>query len=470
MQSIETSSSIDAPFKASPESSQYDIVCVGFGPAALAIAIAIHERGASFDKSVLFLERQAEFGWHTGMLLPGTKMQISFMKDLATMRNPQSYFTFVNYLHKHNRLANFINLSTQTPFREEFNDYMKWCASHFRDQVTYNQEVLNVSPGQQKAPSPESAIDCFWVTSRDVQSGDVQRICSKHVIVANGGEYSIPKGLKSPDSSDRIVHSSQYLNRVPQQFKDENGNYNFAVVGGGQSAVEISEDLQSRYPKSRVSLIFRDSALRPSDDSPFVNEIFDPASVDEFYSLDSAHRKQTLKKNKATNYSVVRLPLIEHIYEKIYRQRLLKPEPRDWTLSIYNNSEVFGAKKAKSGEGLILQLRNTITDEVKVSEQAYDLVVLATGYHRRPFSGILKDLKPLLLSESEDNGSLVQRNYRLLFKPGSVVRDAAIWLQGSCETTHGISDTLLSILAVRADELLDSINASRKTVEVKAHL
>ena len=33
-----------------------------------------------------------------------------------------------------------------------------------------------------------------------------------------------------------------------------------------------------------------------------------------------------------------------------------------------------------------------------------------------------------------------------------------------------ISDTLLSILAVRADELLDSINASKKTVEVKARL
>lgn len=170
-----------------------------------------------------------------------------------------------------------------------------------------------------------------------------------------------------------------------------------------------------------------------------MNEIFDPASVDEFYSLDSACRKQSLKKNKATNYSVVRLPLIEHIYEKIYRQRLLKPDPRDWTLSIYNNSEVLGAKKAGSSETMNLQLKNTITGEVEVTEDAYDLVVLATGYQRKPFSGILKDLKPLLLSASEDNGSLVQRNYRLLFRPGSVVRDAAIWLQGSCEVTHGVS-------------------------------
>lgn len=73
MESIQTSSAIDAPSKASPESSQYDIVCVGFGPAALAIAIAMHERGFSSNKNVLFLERQAEFGWHTGMLLPEQK-------------------------------------------------------------------------------------------------------------------------------------------------------------------------------------------------------------------------------------------------------------------------------------------------------------------------------------------------------------------------------------------------------------
>lgn len=108
-------------------------------------------------------------------------------------------------------------------------------------------------------------------------------------------------------------------------------------------------------------------------------------------------------------------------------------------MSLYHNSEVFGANISKSGNALNLRLKNTITGETKVTEQAYDLVVLATGYQRKPLAGILKDLKPLLLSTSEENGSFVQRNYRLLFKPGSVVRDAAIWMQGSCETTHGVS-------------------------------
>lgn len=123
----------------------------------------------------------------------------------------------------------------------------------------------------------------------------------------------------------------------------------------------------------------------------------------------------------------------------MYRQRLLTPDPRDWKLSLYHNSEVIGAKKSASGDALSLQLKNTITGESKVTTQPYDVVVVATGYQRKPFAGILKDLKPLLLSASEENGSLVQRNYRVLFRPGSVVRDAAIWMQGSCETTHGVS-------------------------------
>lgn len=116
---------------------------------------------------------------------------------------------------------------------------------------------------------------------------------------------------------------------------------------------------------------------------------------------------------------------------------------------------MFGANTSESGNALSLQLRDTITGETKATEQAYDLVVLATGYQRKPFAGILKDLKPLLLSGSDESGSLVQRNYRLHFRPGSVVRDAAIWMQGSCETTHGVSFKTYVDSDVRLTQALD---------------
>jgi L-ornithine N5-oxygenase len=42
----------------------------------------------------------------------------------------------------------------------------------------------------------------------------------------------------------------------------------FAVVGSGQSAAEIFNDLSERFPDAEVKLIIKGASLRPSDDSP----------------------------------------------------------------------------------------------------------------------------------------------------------------------------------------------------------
>ncbi|CDO69497.1 hypothetical protein BN946_scf184785.g2 [Trametes cinnabarina] len=105
----------------------YDVIGLGFGPANIAIAGAIVEKWANSNtgsshaplQQVLFIEKQPEFRWHPGMLLPNSRMQISFLKDLATLRSPQSPFTFLAYLHSQDRLLNFINRGSFTPTRKE---------------------------------------------------------------------------------------------------------------------------------------------------------------------------------------------------------------------------------------------------------------------------------------------------------------------------------------------------------------
>ncbi len=79
-----------------------DVIGVGFGPSNLAFAVAVEERQCSVSRplSTLFLEKQDNFVWHQDMLLPGSKMQISFLKDLVTLRNPHSRHTFISYLHE----------------------------------------------------------------------------------------------------------------------------------------------------------------------------------------------------------------------------------------------------------------------------------------------------------------------------------------------------------------------------------
>lgn len=248
-----------------------DLICIGFGPASLAIAIALQDeleatKGKNGRKPrVCFLEKQPHFAWHAGMLLPGAKMQISFIKDLATLRNPRSEFTFLNYLKHHDRLVQFSNLGTFLPTRAEFADYMGWCAGHFTDVVDYGQEVLEVFPNQ-AVDSSEPPVDSFAVKSRSIIDGSVSTRVARNVVIATGGKPHIPASF--PSNDPRVIHSSQYIRQVPALLLDKDYPYSIAVVGSGQSAAEIFNDLHHRYPQAKTSLIIRDTALRPSDDSP----------------------------------------------------------------------------------------------------------------------------------------------------------------------------------------------------------
>ena len=108
------------------ETLEYDVIGVGFGPANLAIAIALEEDARTRESGLryCFLDSKPAFEWHGGMLLENSRMQISYLKDLATLRNPASRYTFVNYLHAKQRLLPFINLGSVNPSRIEYNDYL----------------------------------------------------------------------------------------------------------------------------------------------------------------------------------------------------------------------------------------------------------------------------------------------------------------------------------------------------------
>jgi L-ornithine N5-monooxygenase len=244
-----------------------DLLCVGFGPASLAIAIAMHDAYASSSTpppKVLFLEKQPRFAWHAGMQLPGAKMQISFLKDLATPRDPTSRFTFLNYLFSVGRLNHFINLSTFLPTRVEYEDYLRWCAGHFEREgkVAYGMEVECVRAGQK---SKDGKVTSFSVTARG-SDGEMVTRRARHVVVAVGGRPAIPRNLQG---LKHVSHSSQFANRITQIQEREAGRpLRFAVVGSGQSAAEIFNDLWERFPDAQVKLVIKGASLRPSDDSP----------------------------------------------------------------------------------------------------------------------------------------------------------------------------------------------------------
>ncbi|KAK7754528.1 hypothetical protein SLS62_003548 [Diatrype stigma] len=468
----------------------HDLICVGFGPASLAVAVALHDfmeagkipkPGNGAGPKVLFLEKQRQFAWHAGMLLPGAKMQISFIKDMASLRDPTSKFTFLNYLHQNDRLVEFTNLSTFLPARVEYEDYLRWCASHFTDVVRYENEVVSVSP----AVAGRTPVSNFSVTSKNVRTGATTTYRTKNVLVAIGGQPSIPKSL--PSNHPRVVHSSQYAHLVPKILTNRDAPYRVAVVGAGQSAAEIFNNIQTLYPNSRTSLVMRSEFLKPSDDSPFVNSIFNPSYVDSLFARTAESRRAILADARATNYGVVRLELIEHLYERMYDQRReLGPDERKWPHRLRPATDVVRLEDGPSSSRLRIRPLGASSDvEDEVLE--VDLVIAATGYRRSAHLTMMEGVEALLPAADQPlppavdaavatatNGSgatearpteskignrpvRVGRDYGVKFAPGKVAAGSGIWLQGCCEGTHGLSDTLLSILSVRSGEIINSV-------------
>ena len=182
--------------------------------------------------------------------------------QLATFRDPRSHFTFLNYLKAKGRLEAFANLGTFLPLREEFNDYLSWAASHFEDQVRYNSRVTAIHPEQ---PSSETILS-WRVSFEHPESGLHEHVTARHVVLALGGTPRLPEALQA--YAPRVIHSSQYLSAVPDLSQSKQTKTKIAVVGGGQSAAEIFDDLTTKYPGASATLYIKDSVLRPSDDSP----------------------------------------------------------------------------------------------------------------------------------------------------------------------------------------------------------
>ncbi|KPC77289.1 hypothetical protein ADL35_20825, partial [Streptomyces sp. NRRL WC-3753] len=94
------------------------VLGIGFGPANLALAIALDEEGRDFD--VHFLEARTGPSWQSAMMLDGSDIQNHPVRDLVSLRNPRSRFTFINYLFENGRLLEHLNVPMEFPLRKEY--------------------------------------------------------------------------------------------------------------------------------------------------------------------------------------------------------------------------------------------------------------------------------------------------------------------------------------------------------------
>ena len=418
----------------------YDVIGIGFGPSNLALAIAVAEHNNTHPEPVraLFLERQPRFGWHRGMLIEDATMQVSFLKDLVTMRNPTSEYSFLSYLHSADRLVDFINQKSLFPLRVEFHDYLEWAAARLADTVRYGNEVIDVLP-----VTEDGAVVGFDVIAR--HGADTTTYRAANLVFGMGLEQHLPDGASL---SERVWHNKDLLGRIERL---DHSPERFAVVGAGQSAAEVTKFLHDRFPRAEVCGVFSRYGYSPSDDSPFANRVFDPEAVDHFYTAPEHVKEMILDYHSNTNYSVVDTDLIEELYRRTYQEKVLGT-PR---LRLFNVSRVI--ETVETDDGVRTTVESLTTHEKTVLD--CDIVVYATGYRPADPLRLLGGLSARC--RRDDRGRpVIARDYRVCTDDDL---RAGLYLQGSTEHTHGISSSLLSTTAVRTGQILQSITTRRTT-------
>lgn len=413
----------------------HDLIGVGLGPANLALALALRESKVDFR----FFESKPCFGWHRGMLLENATMQIPFLKDLVTQRDPTSPYSFLCYLKARGRLDAFVNLRAFHPTRREFHDYLEWCAQQVADRVSYNSTVIGIDIAQSGAsggPLTELVVR--------LRHGEfVRQVRTRAVSLGLGITPKMPDAMPQ---DPRICHTANLLPHL--EASEPAAGARFAVIGGGQSAAEAVMHLLDRDPTAEVHVVMTAFGFLPADDTPFVNEVFAPDNVGAFYAMRPDLRAAVRTRHANTNYGVADPDIIAALYQRVYRERV---EGR-CRLHLARLSRLVSTTARSSG--LDLHIEDCIGGNARRLE--VDHLICATGYEpvapQRLFSDRLRGLLDL---DPEGKPSLL-RDYRVRTDPRL---RAAIYLQGDCEDTHGLSATLLSNLAVRAGEIRDSFLA-----------
>lgn len=362
-------------------------------------------------------------------------MQISFLKDLVSTANPKSEFTFLNFLHEKGRLHQFINLRTFYPRRVEFNEYLQWAADKLRDFASFKTEVRSVGL---ESPSSPATSNLIVETVDETGKSSFRR--TRNLVLADGGAPKLPVGL---NPTQRIFHGSSTLKNLEHLDLSDKPETVFHIIGSGQSAADIFSYVSSNYPASKIMMTHRSFAMRPEDDSHFVNELFMPSGVELFEKLSQEWRDKILKDYWHVTHNGVTIDMLPRLYEAVYYDRasgtnrfVFKPF-----------SELVGAKEIDGR--VIAQIRDLPSGGI--TEVGSDVLVLATGYDRPCPHPLLEQIQPLLQTTEDGHAYLLDSDYKI--RSCAAPLGFNVFLQGYAERTHGFSEALLSLVPVRAQRI-----------------
>ncbi|WP_437630413.1 lysine N(6)-hydroxylase/L-ornithine N(5)-oxygenase family protein [Sorangium sp. So ce854] len=399
---------------------KYDAIGIGIGPfnlSAAALAAAIP------DLRTLFVDRMKSFAWHPGLLISGSTIQTSHLKDLVTLADPTSPYSFLSYLHAKRRMYRFITADFDHVERAEFDDYFRWTA----------EQLPNVQFGC--AVESVDHDGSMFILNEDA------RYTARSLILGTGLTPSVPE-CAAPFLGPRVFHGHRLL----QESRDWHGK-RVAVVGGGQSGAEVFNFAlgnESQIP-AEVHWISSRSNFLPLDDSPFTNELFTPGYSGFFFDLPVDKRLFSLSSQKLASDGIS-MNLLRELYRKIYALEFVrKSKP---SLVLRPHTKLIGMQRG-AHDDYVLELEHGLTGDRNAITA--DVVLLCTGYHYR-VPAFLERLLPRIVYTQ--TGYQYHEDFSIAWEGHPRNK---IYVQNAAINARGIADPNLSLMAWRSANIVNDL-------------
>ena len=396
---------------------------IGCGPFNLSVAILAKKN----HLSSLFVDEKNSMSWHSGMMLPFATIQNSHIRDLVSLIDPCSSYTFNNFLLETGRLEEHTIADFKFTKRWEFEQYLQWVVSHL-DNVKFGIKVEEVSKNDKG----------FFVITTTDNEGTSKQFYAKNIVLGTGVSPIIPD-FASNFSPNTFFHNSTY------NFKDKRSVKDITIIGGGQSALEICLDILTNYTNvQNLSVIYQEPFIHQIEASQFAEDVvFSSWGIDEYYKLSSDVKDKLLPELRFTSDGAS-LDTIKELYQLLYQNKYLTNRVN---FRMYNHSKVIDINYEENYSLLVKDLHTNCNHEV-----TSEMVILATGYKQLLNKEIFN--KELLEEIAfEDDKPKLDENYCIYQNELGF----ALYIVNGGKHSFGVSDPNLSLSAIRANKIISVI-------------
>jgi len=410
----------------------FDLIGIGIGPFNLGLAALVHTIP---NVRACFFDQNEKFAWHPGLLIDHAQLQVPFIADLVTFASPTHPFSFLNYLHHHQRLYKFYFREKFHVSRQEYNHYCQWVCDQLSN-LTFNYRVKKVEHYQKKKNS------LLYVRVENMRNHQEKCFYTKHLAIGTGTGPYVPKTLQTMNSR-YIRHSAHFL-EYKIEFSHEN---TICVIGSGQSAAEIILELLREYHHCPHQIIWatRSRGFFPMEYSKLGLEHFSPDYINYFYSLDQKTKYDTVH-HQHLMYKGISQTTIAEIYDMLYQLTVAnKTQP----LQMLSHSDCQSIKKGTTSR-FTLQFNQWQTKSL--FDIDCDAVICATGYQPKNID-FLNDLSHELIAD--DNQPFALNNDFSLCTTPSLKNK--IYMQNNSLFSHGVGSPDLGLICYRNSLILNQI-------------